>query len=1207
MHSAKQPQHAHFSPQGTDQGRALESSGNAGVAAGEAPLVAATTTTSGRSGTLIPLQERPSSQHQNNRRRQDEPSSRSISNINNPYLSSKSSSLAAPSPSSISDYNANNCQVRVAVRIRPFSTQETAVGAKRVVHANDIQRTITLGGASGSSSSKSSTKERKFTFDTVFDTSVQQEKLYQQVKGQLLGAFLDGYNSTILAYGQTGSGKTYTMGSEAHLESDESSLDGGDDVGRGSVEGDSHQGNNGDNLGLIPRFMTDMFGALHNMTAKTNNGDVDGGNASPNMIYSCSASFLEVYGEEIHDLLSTHSNAAASNAHGNSNNINSSSSTNNSKSGNISLPIREDANGGVVVAGLTEVQVTSVEDALQMLNLGTQHRTTAATWMNRTSSRSHAVFTISLKRTVTSGTSSGSNGDGNSKAVEVTTCSKLTFVDLAGSERMKKTGAEGERAREGIKINEGLLALGNVINALADDNLLNSNGNSSGTIHVPYRQSKLTRLLQDALGGNSQTLFMACVSPADQNVSETLSTLKYANRARNIKNAPTKNVDGTALELQRLNSINGVLQLELVKLKFYGRIASQRSLAHDDVMSNDGKEKISKSRLSLMPDDFDVDEMLQRPDVQDYLNVLFRKAEQSLETTIAPRQYALPLASTVAPPTYSAESSDRRAAASSDQNGIDTTTKLDNTTKVHQHQTSSALSSLSQGTTITDHKTASVIDRGTSASRPQGVPRALSRAGGASSTSLSSKNMALREEIESTSFMLDVNPDQDMAILDQLLELQQQDQAFDESQREEEARVKDVDAELKQQEELLLQLRHSLEVYHDMKNRYEGLVAEVQNLETEKVQLAEQLEKAAADPATGCSVAIRKKLERVEQILSRTRDEKNRHQKMYKKAEAEARKCEVLQRKITDLKQSKVTLIRKQKEAASKHKEFTEAKTKEIQILKKRERQAEQKLTKVGLEVTRYKATLDRRKDYCDKLSSKLKQTEAHLVSVLAMRNKQLKEKKKATSSSRPATTISRYRSLRSTAGSSNDESASVVEEIFALESDETTSASFLLNRMVSDRVGVAHGKKRYEERMADFGKLMREMKKEVAAYNALYSSVDAGDEAAGNEEVIKEHEQNIEDLELRMELVTSDLEDIRSRLKLDTSPEENDSDEINFEKEVNFISKLRAPVVRTVLVEMMREMTNTEVSRGMKSVGGHCFRFLTNSLLLFILSCSYP
>ncbi|EED95723.1 predicted protein, partial [Thalassiosira pseudonana CCMP1335] len=342
-------------------------------------------------------------------------------------------------------------QVRVGVRIRPLTSKESSEGGRSVVDANAFDRTIEI-------------SKRKFTYDMVFHSTVSNADLYNNVAPNILRAFLNGYNATVLAYGMTGSGKTYTMGSEANVE----------DLQSGSLS---------ERDGLIPRFVADIF----TMLGERNSSLVD---------YKVSASFLEVYGEAIHDLLDEDRQ---------------------------SLKLREDSKGEVFVVGLSTVPVINDAEAMGILNTGTMNRTTAATLMNCTSSRSHAVFTINLQQTTR-----GSEG------VDITTTSRLTFVDLAGSERMKKTGAEGERMREGIKINEGLLALGNVINALGDEERL-AKGEK---VHVPYRQSKLTRLLQDALGGNSQTLFLACVSPSDTNASETISTLQYANRARNIRNAP---------------------------------------------------------------------------------------------------------------------------------------------------------------------------------------------------------------------------------------------------------------------------------------------------------------------------------------------------------------------------------------------------------------------------------------------------------------------------------------------------------------------------------------------------------------------------------------------------------------------------------------------------------------------------------------------
>ncbi|KAF2564255.1 hypothetical protein F2Q70_00018491 [Brassica cretica] len=136
-------------------------------------------------------------------------------------------------------------------------------------------------------------------------------------------------------------------------------------------------------------------------------------------------------------------------------------------------------------------------------------------------------------------------------------CAKLHLVDLAGSERAKRTGSDGMRFKEGVHINKGLLALGNVISALGDEKKRKDGA------HVPYRDSKLTRLLQDSLGGNSRTVMIACISPADINAEETLNTLKYANRARNIRNKPVVNRDPVSSEMLKMRQQLEYLQAEL--------------------------------------------------------------------------------------------------------------------------------------------------------------------------------------------------------------------------------------------------------------------------------------------------------------------------------------------------------------------------------------------------------------------------------------------------------------------------------------------------------------------------------------------------------------------------------------------------------------------------------------------------------------------
>ena len=361
----------------------------------------------------------------------------------------------------------------------------------------------------------------------------------------------------------------------------------GSEAGGTFVENLQGGGNLSDNDGLIPRFMSDMFATLVQrreasesaLLQSRNDNNATTAQSSVSLIdFKVSTSFLEVYGEDIYDLSDGDRNA---------------------------LKIREDSNKEVIVVGLKSTAVANTMEAMNVLNMGTMNRTTAATLMNHTSSRSHAIFTVNLQQTTRS-----ADGD------EITTSSRFTFVDLAGSERMKKTGAEGARAKEGIKINEGLLALGNVINALADDDRL-AKGEK---VHVPYRQSKLTRLLQDALGGNSQTLFLACVSPSDTNASETLSTLHYANRARNIKNAPHKNVDATAEELRRLRTLTNLLKCELIKERFDG---GSRATAADPEVEIAHKSVLNPSEIGVMDED-----LLQRDDVVAYMKQIDEKVAE---------------------------------------------------------------------------------------------------------------------------------------------------------------------------------------------------------------------------------------------------------------------------------------------------------------------------------------------------------------------------------------------------------------------------------------------------------------------------------------------------------------------------------------------------------------------------------------------------
>ncbi|XP_057422816.1 kinesin-like protein KIN-4A isoform X2 [Lotus japonicus] len=317
-----------------------------------------------------------------------------------------------------------------------------------------------------------------------------------------------GYNATVLAYGQTGSGKTYTMGTGFK---------------------------DGCQTGIIPQVMSVLFSQIETLKHQIE--------------FQLHVSFIEILKEEVRDLLDPSSMNKQDTANGNGH------------AGKVTIPgkppiqIRETSNGVITLAGSTEVSVTSLKEMAACLVQGSLNRATGSTNMNNQSSRSHAIFTITLEqmRKLSSPTEISSNDTMNEEYL----CAKLHLVDLAGSERAKRTGSDGLRFKEGVHINKGLLALGNVISALGDEKKRKEGA------HVPYRDSKLTRLLQDSLGGNSRTVMIACISPADINAEETLNTLKYANRARNIQNKPVVNRDPMSNEMLKMRQQLECLQAEL--------------------------------------------------------------------------------------------------------------------------------------------------------------------------------------------------------------------------------------------------------------------------------------------------------------------------------------------------------------------------------------------------------------------------------------------------------------------------------------------------------------------------------------------------------------------------------------------------------------------------------------------------------------------
>ncbi|OMO78888.1 hypothetical protein CCACVL1_14044 [Corchorus capsularis] len=389
-----------------------------------------------------------------------------------------------------------DCCVKVAVHVRPLIGDEKLQGCKDCVTVIQGKPQVQIG-------------THSFTFDHVYgSTGSPSSAMFEECIVPLVDGLFQGYNATVLAYGQTGSGKTYTMGTGFK---------------------------DGCQTGIIPQVMNALFSKIESLKHQIE--------------FQLHVSFIEILKEEVRDLLDPTSLNKSDAATTNTAKVN--------VPGKPPIQIRESSNGVITLAGSTEVSVSTLKEMAACLEQGSLSRATGSTNMNNQSSRSHAIFTITLEQMRKLNPAVSGDGSPNDIMNEEYLCAKLHLVDLAGSERAKRTGSDGMRFKEGVHINKGLLALGNVISALGDEKKRKEG------VHVPYRDSKLTRLLQDSLGGNSRTVMIACISPADINAEETLNTLKYANRARNIQNKPVVNRDPMSNEMLKMRQQLEYLQAEL--------------------------------------------------------------------------------------------------------------------------------------------------------------------------------------------------------------------------------------------------------------------------------------------------------------------------------------------------------------------------------------------------------------------------------------------------------------------------------------------------------------------------------------------------------------------------------------------------------------------------------------------------------------------
>ena len=382
--------------------------------------------------------------------------------------------------------------------------------------------------------------QKTFYYDGVFGPDVAQQGVFDSSVVPVLTEVMEGYNCTIFCYGQTGSGKTYTMEGDLAVQ-----------AAGAADEQDAALPDLSERAGIIPRALYRIFEMLESQRTE----------------YTVRVSFIELYNEELKDLLCCEEDPKR-------------------------LRLFEDSSRkGIVIQGIEEAIIPTAADGVALLMTGSNKRRSAATKMNENSSRSHCIFslTVHIKESTPEGE-------------DLLKVGKLNLVDLAGSENIGRSGAVLGRAREAGMINQSLLTLGRVINALTEH-----------SPHVPYRESKLTRLLQDSLGGRAKTTIIATISPAKCNIEETISTLEYASRAKSIKNRPEVNqrltkkalIKEYIMEIERLKND---LQAARDKHGVYLSQEAYKQLLDENQSRKDQIDELTKRQEALQESQTRLDE-----------------------------------------------------------------------------------------------------------------------------------------------------------------------------------------------------------------------------------------------------------------------------------------------------------------------------------------------------------------------------------------------------------------------------------------------------------------------------------------------------------------------------------------------------------------------------------------------------------------------
>ncbi|XP_060268753.1 kinesin-like protein KIF21A isoform X31 [Ovis aries] len=787
--------------------------------------------------------------------------------------------------------------VRVAVRIRPQLAKERIEGCHICTSVTPGEPQVFLG------------KDKAFTFDYVFDIDSQQEQIYTQCIEKLIEGCFEGYNATVFAYGQTGAGKTYTMGT-------------GFDVNIIEEE-----------QGIISRAVKHLFKSIE----EKKHTSIKNGLPPPD--FKVNAQFLELYNEEVLDLFDTTRDIDA-------------------KTKKSNIRIHEDSAGGIYTVGVTTRTVNTESEMMQCLKLGALSRTTASTQMNVQSSRSHAIFTIHLCQTrmcpqIDAETATDNKVISESSQMNEfeTLTAKFHFVDLAGSERLKRTGATGERAKEGISINCGLLALGNVISALGDK--------SKRATHVPYRDSKLTRLLQDSLGGNSQTIMIACVSPSDRDFMETLNTLKYANRARNIKNKVMVNQDRASQQINALRSEITRLQMELMEYKTGKRIIDEEGVEsindmfHENAMLQTENNNL-RVRIKAMQETVDALRTRITQLVSDQANqVLVRAGEGNEEISNMIHNYIK-------------EIEDLRAKLLESE-AVNENLRKNLTRATSRSPYFSGSSAFSPTIVSSDKETIEIIDlakKDLEKLKRKEKKKKKSVAGKEDNTDTDQekkegKNISERENIE-----LEVEESQEVSDHEDEEEEEEEEEddieggeSSDESDSESDekanyqADLANITCEIAIKQKLIDELENSQKRLQTLKKQYEEklmmLQHKIRDTQLERDQVLQNLgsvESYSEEKAKKVRSEYEKKLQAMNKELQRLQAAQKEHARLLKNQSQYEKQLKKLQQDVMEMKKTKVRLMKQMKEEQEKARLTESRRNREIAQLKKDQRKRDHQL-----------------------------------------------------------------------------------------------------------------------------------------------------------------------------------------------------------------------------------------------------------------------